>query len=138
MLVDDRLLKIGSSNLNNRSLGYDTECDIAIEARPGETRVTDAITEFRCSLLGEHLGVASSEFAATHRETGSLILAIEAHRRPGRTLRPLALPSVNNFEAALADRKLLDPERPRGFWRALTSSPLVRRRFPRSDADQGR
>lgn len=27
MIVDDRFLKIGSSNLNNRSMGFDTECD---------------------------------------------------------------------------------------------------------------
>ena len=31
-VFDDRLLRIGSTNLNNRSLGYDTECDVAIEA----------------------------------------------------------------------------------------------------------
>jgi phospholipase D1/2 len=30
MIVDERLLKIGSSNLNNRSMGLDTECDLAI------------------------------------------------------------------------------------------------------------
>ena len=33
MIVDDRLLRIGSANLNNRSMGTDTECDLAIEAR---------------------------------------------------------------------------------------------------------
>ena len=32
MLVDDQLLRAGSANLNNRSLGLDTECDRAIEA----------------------------------------------------------------------------------------------------------
>ena len=31
LIVDDRLLRIGSSNLNNRSMGLDTECDIAAE-----------------------------------------------------------------------------------------------------------
>ena len=33
MVIDDHLLRIGSSNLNNRSMGFDSECDIAIEAR---------------------------------------------------------------------------------------------------------
>ena len=32
LIIDDRYLRIGSSNLNNRSMGFDTECDIAIEA----------------------------------------------------------------------------------------------------------
>ena len=33
MIVDDRLLRIGSANLNNRSMGTDSECDLALEAR---------------------------------------------------------------------------------------------------------
>ena len=32
MIVDDRILRIGSANLNNRSMGTDTECDLAIVA----------------------------------------------------------------------------------------------------------
>ncbi len=32
LVADDRLLRIGSSNLNNRSMGFDSECDLAIEA----------------------------------------------------------------------------------------------------------
>ena len=32
MAVDDEWLRIGSANVNNRSMGVDTECDIAIEA----------------------------------------------------------------------------------------------------------
>ena len=34
-IIDDRLLRVGSANLNNRSGGYDTECDLAIEAPDG-------------------------------------------------------------------------------------------------------
>ncbi len=37
MIIDDRLLRIGSSNLNNRSLGFDSECDVALEAAPAGT-----------------------------------------------------------------------------------------------------
>jgi phosphatidylserine/phosphatidylglycerophosphate/cardiolipin synthase-like enzyme len=33
MIVDDWFLRIGSANLNNRSMGLDTECDLALEAR---------------------------------------------------------------------------------------------------------
>ena len=35
MVIDDRLLRVGSSNLNNRSMGFDTECDLAVEVTPG-------------------------------------------------------------------------------------------------------
>ena len=32
IIVDDAFVRIGSSNLNHRSLGLDTECDLALEA----------------------------------------------------------------------------------------------------------
>ncbi|NIQ95097.1 MAG: hypothetical protein GWO11_05185, partial [Desulfuromonadales bacterium] len=32
LIVDNSLVRIGSSNLNNRSMGFDTECDLAIGA----------------------------------------------------------------------------------------------------------
>ena len=115
-VVNDRLLKIGSSNLNNRSLGYDTECDLAIEARSGERRIEEAIAAFRCSLLAEHLGIASGEVAESCRRTGSLIATIQALHHSGRTLQPFEMPSINDAEAALADSQLLDPERPKSLW----------------------
>jgi phospholipase D1/2 len=63
LVVDDRLLRIGSSNLSNRSMGVDTECDLAIEAEDESTR--RAIALFRDRLLGEHLGRAPEEIAAS-------------------------------------------------------------------------
>src|SRR3546814_3269012 len=31
-IVDDRLIRVGSANLNNRSMGLDSECDVTIDA----------------------------------------------------------------------------------------------------------
>jgi len=59
MIVDDVLLRIGSANLNNRSMGLDTECDLAIEARSEADRA--AITRTRDSLLAHHCGAAADE-----------------------------------------------------------------------------
>lgn len=42
MIVDDRFLRVGSSNLNNRSMGLDTECDLAIEAGEAEQEAKPA------------------------------------------------------------------------------------------------
>ena len=40
IVVDDEIVRIGSANLANRSMGLDTECDLTIEARDlGEQRV---------------------------------------------------------------------------------------------------
>ena len=42
IIVDDVFLRVGSSNLNNRSMGLDTECDLAIEGLDPRTRATIA------------------------------------------------------------------------------------------------
>jgi phospholipase D1/2 len=54
LVVDDKFLRIGSSNLNNRSMGYDTECDLAVEAQKSADRT--AITSVRNRLIAEHWG----------------------------------------------------------------------------------
>ena len=38
MVIDDKLLRIGSANINNRSMGTDTECDLTIEASSASER----------------------------------------------------------------------------------------------------
>lgn len=81
MVIDDQLLRIGSSNLNNRSLGFDKECDLAFEAADDAQR--SAITEFRDGLIAEHLGVDPGEFARSVEQHGSLVAAIEQARGQG-------------------------------------------------------
>jgi phosphatidylserine/phosphatidylglycerophosphate/cardiolipin synthase-like enzyme/uncharacterized membrane protein YdjX (TVP38/TMEM64 family) len=54
LVVDDKFLRIGSSNLNNRSMGYDTECDIAIETENAAQR--KSIASIRNRLIAEHWG----------------------------------------------------------------------------------
>ena len=53
-VFDDRLVQIGSANLNNRSMGYDSECDLAIECTSDAERA--AAHDFRNSLIAEHTG----------------------------------------------------------------------------------
>ncbi len=120
MIVDDRLLRVGSSNLNNRSMGYDTECDLALEADDEDTHLSHAIRSFRERLLAEHLGTSAEHVAAIVSERRSLIAAIEHLSGPGRSLRPFEPPTINDAEKALADGEILDPERPRSLWHALS------------------
>ena len=37
MVVDDNLARVGSANLSNRSMGLDSECDLAVAANGDET-----------------------------------------------------------------------------------------------------
>jgi phosphatidylserine/phosphatidylglycerophosphate/cardiolipin synthase-like enzyme len=126
-VVDDRFLRIGSSNLNNRSMGLDSECDVSIEVRPGDPRAAEksaAITGLRDRLLGEHLGVPPAAVAdAVEACGGSLLQAVESLRRPlGRSLVPLTPPDLGPVEQALADTELLDAERTPNRWQRVRHS----------------
>ena len=121
LVMDDRLLRVGSSNLNNRSLGFDTECDLSIEPREDDPDLRARILDLRHDLLAEHLGVEAADVdAAIERSGGSLIDAIEALRSDGRSLVPFEPPELNQAEEeVLAENELLDPERPARRGRAL-------------------
>jgi phosphatidylserine/phosphatidylglycerophosphate/cardiolipin synthase-like enzyme/uncharacterized membrane protein YdjX (TVP38/TMEM64 family) len=54
MIVDDKFLRVGSSNLNNRSMGLDTECDLVIVA--GDEKSRRKIAKIRNDLIREHTG----------------------------------------------------------------------------------
>jgi phosphatidylserine/phosphatidylglycerophosphate/cardiolipin synthase-like enzyme len=82
MIIDDTLLRVGSANLNNRSRGLDTECDLVIEAKNAATRQT--ITSIRNRLLAEHLGVDEGTVARwLDQEGGSLIACVDKHNDNG-------------------------------------------------------
>ena len=135
MVVDDRILRVGSSNLNNRSMGLDTECDLVIEAGEDErpdSPVRARIAEIRSRLMEEHLGVTPDQLTATLAEAnGSLIGAIEGLRRPqGRSLRPFEPPAVAATAHAMAGTGLLDPDRPESLavaFRRARAIPAARR-----------
>ena len=124
MIVDDRILRIGSANMNNRSLGLDTECDLAIDARPADR---PAIRAIRDGLIAEHLGVHHDRVAREIDDRGSIIATIEALRGRGRTLRPYQIPDLTGVEAWLADNEVLDPESPSEMFEATTKRGLFRR-----------
>ncbi|HUF86265.1 MAG TPA: phospholipase D-like domain-containing protein [Thermohalobaculum sp.] len=46
MVADGRFVRVGSANLNNRSMGLDSECDLALESAAG-TAPAQAITRLR-------------------------------------------------------------------------------------------
>jgi phospholipase D1/2 len=111
LVVDDSLVRIGSSNLSNRSMGLDTECDLTIEAAYNP-RIQRTITGFRHQLLGEHLGVPPEQVAEIVATKQSLIAAVETLRGLERGLEPLDAEVSTWHDRLLPDCKVLDPERP--------------------------
>lgn len=59
LIVDDRILCVGSANLTHRSLLLDTELGIAWEAPSGQGPTADSIARVRAELLGEHSGTGA-------------------------------------------------------------------------------
>ncbi|MCG5242064.1 phospholipase D-like domain-containing protein [Azospirillum doebereinerae] len=125
VVVDGRLLRVGSSNLNNRSMGYDTECDLTVEAAPEEMAVSEAIVATRDRLLAEHLGVEPVLLSATVKRTGSLAAAIDQlNKEEGRRL--LALPDTDPSltEQAFATLRIADPDHPDEAWAVWKRVPV--------------
>jgi phosphatidylserine/phosphatidylglycerophosphate/cardiolipin synthase-like enzyme len=126
MVVDDEVLHVGSSNMNNRSMRLDTECDVTIDAAlEGNKQATAGIARIRASLLAEHLGVATERIADVFSKSGSLIETVESLRSDGRSLQPYQVPNLHDVEKWLADNQVLDPDGPAEMFENLTQGKLL-------------
>jgi phosphatidylserine/phosphatidylglycerophosphate/cardiolipin synthase-like enzyme len=113
-IFDDRVVRIGSANLNNRSEGFDTECDLAIE---GDTEVVRrAIDAFRDQLLSHYLAADRIRFSQARVAGGGIIAAIDALNGEGR-LAPMATGRPGWWERLVSDRDLGDPASVAVSWR---------------------
>lgn len=132
-IIDDRILRVGSANFNNRSMGLDSECDVFIDcARPGNGGCLERIGALRRSLLGEHCGVEESEVGPLIEQHGSMAGMIEAlGDSRARTLRRYRPETLTDLEKELADREMLDPEEPPELFEILPSDRGLFRRGSR-------
>ncbi len=129
LIVDDTFLRIGSSNISNRSMGLDSECDLSLETW-GHPDAKKACRDLRNSLLAEHLGSTLQEVEETIEKTGSMIRAIEILGSPNRTLRPLDVSPVERN--ILSEPYLVDPERP------MDPDDFIERFIDKEDHHSGR
>src|SRR5579872_1090131 len=120
-ITDGRLVRIGSANLNNRSMGLDTECELAIEA--ADDAQAKAIETLRNRLVGHYLGRTPADVATAIRRHGGLIAAIAALDGRGR-LRPIAPASLGPIARVIAVYHLGDPLGVGDAWK-----PWLRRRL---------
>jgi phosphatidylserine/phosphatidylglycerophosphate/cardiolipin synthase-like enzyme len=118
MVVDDRILRVGSANLNNRSFGLDTECDLAVEAAPHDLRRKAEIRLLLSRLLSEHVDCAAETFASELEKGGSLLRAIGALNPPlGRRLDPFPVRRPGPVDRIMTRTHLFDPFDGRDNWR---------------------
>jgi phosphatidylserine/phosphatidylglycerophosphate/cardiolipin synthase-like enzyme/uncharacterized membrane protein YdjX (TVP38/TMEM64 family) len=126
MFVDDAFVRVGSANCSRRSMGMDTECDLAIDAR-GDADVRAGVGRIRDRLLGEHLGLSPANVAREIARRGSIRALLDAHEDAERTLVRIQLPAE---PIALSEvmRAAADPEEP------LAVGDGVESLIPRVDA----
>lgn len=128
MIVDDAILRIGSANLNNRSMGLDSECDVVIDSRrAGNAHAATPIASLRGSLLAEHLGLREEDMTVLLGRYGSMRELIENEgSRDGRHLKRYRPPVLSETERTLAESELLDPERPEDMFEPFAKGGLFR------------
>ncbi|MFO8058404.1 MAG: VTT domain-containing protein [bacterium] len=109
-IVDDVLARVGSANLSNRSMGLDTECDVAVEA-DGQDRVIEGMRGFLSRLLGEHLGVEADKVDEARKKEGSLVKVIDKLSGPGRSLHSMVEDVPEWIAGLLPESTFFDPEK---------------------------
>ncbi|MCO5731708.1 phospholipase D-like domain-containing protein [Rhizobium sp. SSA_523] len=112
IIIDDRIVRVGSSNLNYRSEGLDTESDLAFEPETDEGR--RAIAALRDDLLAEHLDAEPAQIAASMAATGSLLRTIDRYNVKPRGLRSFTIDLLRGETDSVLGTSLVDPRRP--FW----------------------
>ncbi|WP_417499582.1 VTT domain-containing protein [Methylophaga sp.] len=109
-VIDDRLMRVGSANLSNRSMGLDSECDLVIEANTEENKAT--ISRFRERLLSEHFAITEDQLRQNLSQETSLIRLIDAGQDNAHTLRELDCRVSDYANQMLPTSAVVDPERP--------------------------
>jgi phosphatidylserine/phosphatidylglycerophosphate/cardiolipin synthase-like enzyme/uncharacterized membrane protein YdjX (TVP38/TMEM64 family) len=121
MIVDDRLALIGSANVSNRSMRFDSECVLAVAAKEDDS-VGEAILSLRNRLLAEHLDKPVDGVVKVFARQGAMNQTIASlSESSGRRLQKLAFDQALPVDGAaiVRDHELLDPETPIAFDRMM-------------------
>jgi phospholipase D1/2 len=112
MIVDDRILRVGSANLANRSFGADSECDLVVDAQTPAERL--GVAGMRDRLLAEHCGATPEAVAAVLAETGSIVAAVDRLSSDARGLRRVDDGVLGADDPPAGIEMIADPPRPIG------------------------
>jgi phospholipase D1/2 len=109
MIVDDGFLRIGSANINNRSMGADTECDLAFEGDSQEH--VEFIRDQRRRLIGHFCGVDLQTIADNEHD---LFGFLDRHAASGtaRALLPIDCETTSLGAMAEIIQPIADPKHP--------------------------
>lgn len=114
MIVDDCFLRVGSANLNNRSMGADTECDLAFEATSDQHR--QFIARTRRELIAHFCGVNTREIERNEADLFAFFDRLSAEDRE-KSLQPID-PAAKAGGVASVMQPVADPREPLDLQRA--------------------
>jgi phosphatidylserine/phosphatidylglycerophosphate/cardiolipin synthase-like enzyme len=117
-VFDDRLARVGSANLNNRSGGFDTECELAVTAEADDEAARLGISAFRDRLVGHFMGCTGDAVAKARADHGGLSRAMDALNREGR-LKLIEPPRIARFSEFVTRYHLGDPIDPKDSWNPM-------------------
>ena len=109
MVIDDQILRVGSANLNNRSMGTDTECDLTVVA--ASNAMNSQIRNIRDRLVALHCGVEAADMTACINRDG-LIRASMTMRGAAHALHDIEDGDLLPDNVAGVAEVIGDPERP--------------------------
>ncbi|RJG06110.1 hypothetical protein D3870_08920 [Noviherbaspirillum cavernae] len=113
--MDDDVFCVGSANLSNRSMVFDTECNLAFEAYGSDAekeRIRHAIARLRSRLLAEHLDTTPDIVMDCARQHGGLHQTIAALQGPARSLHAMDPQITPELDALIPEQAIFDPEQP--------------------------
>lgn len=110
MIVDDRYLRVGSSNINIRSMTLDTECDLVIAGNDAAAR--RAIAAIRTDLIREHTGKEAREIERLIGQGGAIGAFLQPTPGSRQRLRPVDDEKYRLEKFSQTVRALADPGSP--------------------------
>jgi phosphatidylserine/phosphatidylglycerophosphate/cardiolipin synthase-like enzyme len=126
-IMDDDLLHVGSANLNNRSGGFDTECDLTMEIEPADDANRTEVAHCRNQLIAHWLACSVPDVASAVAGAGSVGGGIEHLRAQGYTrLSPLESRPLGPISARFAGLHLGDPVGVADSWKPWKRTRAIR------------
>lgn len=119
MIVDDVLARIGSANCSHRSMGMDTECDLAVDAG-GDSDARAGIRRMRDRLLAEHLGMSVDDVARGAERAGAIGPVIDLRQDADHTLVRIEMSKESAAPPAVL-QAAADPDEPAAFGSSVES-----------------
>jgi phosphatidylserine/phosphatidylglycerophosphate/cardiolipin synthase-like enzyme len=134
-IIDDILLRIGSANINNRSMGFDSECDLVFESRTPEQE--RKIGDLRTGLVAHWLGCDEGTIRDTLGASADLwCVALDALREGGHVrLRPIVPGKMTALSGVVAKHHIGDPVAAGDAWKPWRRRAALRETLTRAGLD---